>query len=432
VVTPDERALIISSDGHASAQMRDYRPYLPVRYHEEFDAFCEEYDHKGTRNFEPKTLLMRTDPEVVEDWVTNVLEPGRVRGLWDPQERFVEMRRQGIVAEVLFPDFGLPFQMCSPFVAASLGYERSQEQIEVANRAYNRWLADFCGAAPERLAGLALVSFADVDATVEEIRWAKEAGLRGIVLPEFEEEVPLFDMRFEPVWRALEELEMPAASHLGNSSVTQRIIPIAAMARATNPVCALQMAGPEIIYFCQRVLTHLIWGGVLERHPDLQIVLTEQGSGWVISALEGMDYSYEGSYLRRDFREVVPLKPSGYFDRQCHLGSSLLSLAEVEARHRIGVHKMAIGADYPHHEGTWGAGPGTLEYLRATMGRAHVPPDEARLMLGENAARVWGFDTGVLRPLADRIGPKLDDVLTPPTHDWFPRGDVRKPLASAF
>jgi predicted TIM-barrel fold metal-dependent hydrolase len=174
----------------------------------------------------------------------------------------------------------------------------------------------------------------------------------------------------------------------------------------------------------------MIWGGVFERHPNLELVMTEQGSGWIVGALENMDYSYEGSYLRRDVREVVCLKPSEYYRRQCHLGSSLFSKAEAEARHAIGVDKMMIGADYPHHEGTWGAGPGTLEWLRATVGAVGVPAVEARMMLGQNALELWNFDRVAVRARADLIGPKLQEVLTPPTQEWFPLGDVHKPLGA--
>ena len=91
----------------------------------------------------------------------------------------------------------------------------------------------------------------------------------------------------------------------------------------------------------------MIWGGVLERHPRLKLVLTEVGSGWVVGALESMDHTWRRSYLRRDVREVVPDAPSDYFRRQCFLGSSLLSQAETQARHIIGVDKMMVGVDYP-------------------------------------------------------------------------------------
>jgi predicted TIM-barrel fold metal-dependent hydrolase len=181
------------------------------------------------------------------------------------------------------------------------------------------------------------------------------------------------------------------------------------------------------VFFCHEILTHLIWGGVFDRHPRLQLVLTEQGSGWIVGELQNMDWVYERSYQRRDVRNVVRLKPSEYFERQCHLGSSLFSLAEARARHIIGVDKMMIGTDYPHHEGTWEHG--SVHYLQATLGAAEVPPEDARLMLGLNAARVFGFDIEALKPVAARVGPVLSDILTPPRDEKFPRGDVTKPLS---
>ena len=224
---------------------------------------------------------------------------------------------------------------------------------------------------------------------------------------------------------------MPVATHTAIWSVTKHMA-TGTLTAVPHPACALPIMTAQAFFFTQQILTHLIWGGVLERHPNLHVALTEQGSGWVISALRGMDYSWESSYLRRDVREVVRRKPSEYFARQVHLGSSLFSLAEANARHDIGVDKICIGMDYPHHEGTWGSGPGTVYYLRATLGPAGVPPEEARKMLGGNAAELWGFDTEALRPVVDRIGLPLEEILTPPTGNYFPRGDVHKPLATAF
>ena len=88
----DERALIISSDGHAVARMEDYRPYIPASRRDEFDDFCELYAKDGARTTDPKSLLNRLDPELVDEWVETVLKPGRVRGQGDPYERASELR----------------------------------------------------------------------------------------------------------------------------------------------------------------------------------------------------------------------------------------------------------------------------------------------------------------------------------------------------
>jgi predicted TIM-barrel fold metal-dependent hydrolase len=411
--------------------MRDYRPYLNPGMRAEFDEFCDAFDQVGMTTVNPKSLANRIDPDLVQQWVETVLEPGRVDGQHDPHKRLAELDHEGISGEVIFPDFGLPFELHPPLVAAVVGYRRTPEQVEAANRAYNRWLADFCATAPERFAGLALLSFADPAATVAEIRWAREAGLKGIVLPAMSEDAPLYDQRFEPVWSVLEELGMPVCTHTAISSVTDHLSP-GMLKAAPHPACVQPIMAAQAFFFCQQILTHMIWGGVLERHPDLHLVLTEQGSGWVITALRGMDYSWEGSYLRRDARDVVKHKPSFYYRRQVHMGSSLFSRAEAAERAAIGVDKILIGSDYPHHEGTWGNGPGTTEYLRATLGAAAVPAGDARLMLGENAIDVFGFDRAALRGVADGIGADLALILTPPTQEFFPRGDVHKPLATAF
>jgi predicted TIM-barrel fold metal-dependent hydrolase len=428
---PGERAIIISSDGHATAPMKDYAAYIPAAYGEDFAAFCVEFEKVGARTTDPASLRNRMDEYLVEDWIETVIEPGRLEGQGDPHKRIKELNHEGIAGEVLFPDFGLPWELHPPLKAALIGYQRSAEKVEIANKAHNRWLADFCSEYPDRFGGLAVVSFADVEDTVAEIRWAKEHGLIGIALPSLDESTPFFHPRHDPIWAVLEELEMPVNSHTAISSISTHMATGTLMA-VPHPACAVPMMTAQAFFSTQQILTHLIWGGTFERFPGLQLVMTEQGSGWVISALQSMDYTYEKSYLRRDVREVVRRKPSEYFARQCHMGSSLFSRAEAVARHEIGIDKIQIGMDYPHHEGTWGAGPGTLDWLRSTLGAAGATPEEARKMLGENAAKLWGFDLDKLRPVADEIGLKMDALLTPNDYDFFPRGDVHKPLATAF
>jgi predicted TIM-barrel fold metal-dependent hydrolase len=428
-IEPHERALVISSDGHAMAEMDEYRQYLPARLHDDFDAFLTVYREHGARNTDTVHIELLKGPDEAKKWARDVVEPGHLDGISDSTARIRQQDRNGLAAEILFPDFGLPFEIGGPSRANLLGYTRTAEQISAGNQAHNRWLVDFCSVAPHRFAAMACVSFDDVDAAVREIRWAKDAGFKGVLLPTFDEEVPVYDPRFDPIWQTVEELEMPLNSHAGSSATTHNIhVARSSLPYATNTI---PMYTQQLFFFCHQLLHHLIWGGVLERYPTMRVVFTEQGSGWVPGHLESMDYTYEGSYLtHEDLREVVRLKPSEYFERQCSLGSSIFSLAEVQARHRIGVHKMALGMDYPHHEGAWAAGPGTSDYLRATLGVAGVDVDEARLMLGENAAAVWNLDLAQLKPLAQQIGTPLTEILTPPAADYYPRGDVKKPVGT--
>jgi hypothetical protein len=104
----------------------------------------------------------------------------------------------------------------------------------------------------------------------------------------------------------------------------------------------------------------------------------------------------------------MSLTPSEYFARNCWIGASFLRPAECDVRHLIGVDRIMWGADYPHHEGSV---PHTLEALQVTF--ANVPDEECRLMFGLTAADVYHFDLGLLAPLADRLGPRVEDVHRP-------------------
>lgn len=416
--------VVISSDGHATARMEEYRGYLDPELRDEFDAFVVEYHEKGSRNFDPPALRQRLDPELVAAWQEDMVDHGRLEGSSDPHARLRELDREGIAAEVLFPDFGLPFELYSPGLAAAKGHPLpDRAHVRAAKRAHNRWVADFCSAAPDRLAAMAVVDWTDVEDAVQEIRWAKEAGLKGVVLPFFDPALPLYHPRHDPIWSVLEELEMVVNSHQALSGTSN--VP-AQTAGVRHPAAAIRLSAGWLLFIVHDLLPQMIWGGVLETFPRLKFVVTESGSSWVVALLEDMDYAYQGSYLRRDIREALPLRPSEYFERQCYLGSSIFSRAEIEGRHRIGVDKMMLGHDYPHHEGT--VHSGTSRYLQATLGAAGVAEDEARLMLGGTAATVFGFDPPALAPVASRLAVRADDVLQPPEADLFPRGDVNKPF----
>jgi len=270
---------------------------------------------------------------------------------------------------------------------------------------------------------MAVVDWTDVDDAVTEIRWAHRAGLRGVVLPFFDPALPLYHPRFDPIWSALTELGMVVNSHQALSGTST--VP-AQTTGVRHPAAAIRLSAGWLLSIVHDLLPQMIWGGVLERFRDLRFVITESGSSWVVGCLTDMDYAYVGSYLRRDIREALPVPPSEYFRRQCFLGSSIFSRAEIEGRHRIGVDKMMLGHDYPHHEGT--VQHGVAAYLQATLGAVGVPEAEARMMLGGTAADVFGFDPAALAPVADRLAVRPSDVLRPPEEDLFPRGDVNKPF----
>ena len=144
----------------------------------------------------------------------------------------------------------------------------------------------------------------------------------------------------------------------------------------------------------------LIWSGVFERHPRLKFVMTEQGSSWVVGALAQLDSQYELPMFRH-LRRKLPRKPSEYYHQNAYIGAAFMDDTSATQRYEIGVDKLMWGSDYPHIEGTW---PHTAEKLSRAF--ADVPRAEVAKMLGETAAKVYGFDVPKLSSLVAQIGPE--------------------------
>jgi predicted TIM-barrel fold metal-dependent hydrolase len=418
------RVCVISSDGHVAAKMRDYRPFLEQAYLEDFDAFLADYDRSGVRTFDPANIADRLDPDVAATWKERVADVGRLDAMWSPERRLREMDREGITAEVLFQEFATPVVMSSPTRAASRNLaQASIEQLSAGYRAYNRWFADFRQAAPQRWLGMAAMSFHDVDAAVKELHEVKALGFGGCAIPTLPEGERLYQARYDPIWATMADLELVANVHV---AIANRVPQYAG---APTLTATRSLVSVDIFTEVRNLFPTLVLGGVLERHPNLKVVFTETHSDWVVGSLLRMDHAYERSDLRRDIRDVIPLRPSEYWKRQCYLGSSIFSRAEIGARERIGVDKMMIGIDFPHSEGAWRFG--TLNYLKATFGTEQVPESELHKMLGVNAAAVYGFDLTALRAISDQVGLVVEEVLTAPAVQPSFRGDLDRPLIPA-
>lgn len=383
---PDDRYTVISVDGHAGADRRAYRPYLASRWHDEFDAWDEAF----------------VNP------FSDLLAPTAYRN-WDSDRRLVETESNGLVAEVLFPNTVPPFFAQGNLTALEPSvddYVRRWAGLQ----AHNRWLADFCAAAPGRRAGCAQVFLNDLDDTLGEIRWAREHVnvFGGILLPNVAPNSPLpplWDPHYEALWDLCEELDVLCNVHAGSG------LPDFGEHEAARAIMLI-----ELSWYAHRAVWHLIFGGVLERHPNLRIVLTEQGTGWIPRGVETLDWFHRRMTHGRAAEAVffgavtkeMSLTPSEYFQRNFWVGASFLRPSESALRYDVGIDRIMWGADYPHSEGSY---PYTTEALRAAF--ASCPPEETRMMVETNAAAVYGFDLSSLRAIGDRVGPTVSELQKP-------------------
>jgi predicted TIM-barrel fold metal-dependent hydrolase len=385
-----ERYLVISSDCHAGLPPERYREFLDPRYREAFDAALP-IQLEETRKAAKRFLI----DEINAEWRRG--QEKALSGAWDHEQRVRVMDDDGIAGEVIFPD-GITEMNTPPFGAGlSLPTEGIVPELQWAGaRAHNRWLAELCQMAPERRAGVALVPVCwDPDEAVKEVAWAKAQGLRGILIPSRWGKCDAYHHpKYEPVWSACEELGMVVHLHSG----------AAPMEDYGEHQGMMGIYVTEVIWWSVRPLWFLIWGGVFERHPRLKLAITESTAIWVPETLALMDQRYSETHFSAklgDYRRHLTQKPSEYFHRNVFVGASCMARREVGLRHEIGLQNILWGSDYPHPEGTW---PATRRHLVETF--RGVPEDELGLMLGGNAARVYGFDPEKLAPLVARIGPE--------------------------
>ncbi|MCH8999050.1 MAG: amidohydrolase [Proteobacteria bacterium] len=289
-----------------------------------------------------------------------------IRRLTDPALRIEDQDRDGIQAEVLFGILGAGQRLNDPAAATEM------------MRIYNDWLADFCDTRPERFAGLASIPNHDMAAASAEIeRVVKRGALRGLEIANSLDMKPLFDPDWDPLWQAVGESGLPLHFHTIGSKRPdfESMAPLQGRQAHAVYITGFQLG-------MARILMEIVYSGVLETYPALQIVIAESGIGWIPYLLERMDMEWEEQY--KDL--TLTMKPSHYWHRQCRatyqsdqIGLRLLDI--------LGEDNIMWGSDFPHPDGLW---PDSQAFIEKELG--HLPEATRHKIVCANAARLYGFD----------------------------------------
>ena len=399
--TDDEApVIVVSSDCHIGPRLvDDLRPYCPAAHLGEFDAFVAHTDALRA------DIYARMPGRAAPAFARNQ----RIAGHFDSHARLHDLDRDGVAAEVIFHgsqnEEPIPFGTFVVFIDPS---ESDRSLIGLGRHIYNEWLADFCAQAPARRVGLAQLPMWDIEAAVHEVEWAHDRGLRGINFPAPRPGVPMYnDRAWEPFWSACAERRLPLTCHSGAGD------PSAWTGPEATALLSIESGG----WFSRRALHQMIFGGVFERHPDLQLVLTEQPGDWWPYTVRELDSAWLAH--SHAFRDQVPRRPSEYCARNVSIGSSFLAHFEAEAAVRDGyVDKIMWGSDYPHMEGTYQRPDHDDDPSMSVLAMRHtfagLDAESVRAMAGENAIRVYGLDHAELTKVAARIGaPSVIELTTP-------------------
>ena len=436
--------MVVSADAHAAPDDLDqFLSYVDPGYREQVAAFGdlssvaipmfggidpgESDDPDPVRAVAARRLSgMGVDTDAASEWLAQY-GADWVFASDAGGRRLAVLEEQGIHAEVVFPGPILTGGL-SPAMYLGSQTSRGLEVVWPALHAYNRWLAEFCAAAPGRRAGTIPIDLHDMDRAVEEMAWARGEGLfGGLMLPamSIKSGLPGYaDEYYEPLWSACEEYDLPVNLHTGASgSATDS-------KQLYDDKHGGYLGLYEVFVFTRRPLWFLILGGVFDRHPNLKVVVTENGVQWLPSLVRDME-SFFDTHGGAPVRSFLSMRPAEYIDRHVFLGGSLMKRSEAEQREEIGIDRLMWGADYPHLEG---AAPVHRLILRQVFGG--MPEADVRRMLGLNAVKVYGFDRDLLQQVADRVGPTVADLSTavslediPKTFSWSLARPV--PLASS-
>jgi predicted TIM-barrel fold metal-dependent hydrolase len=247
-------------------------------------------------------------------------------------------------------------------------------------RAYNGWIGDFCAGGGGRLFGVGQLDLRDVDGAIREARrGVKELGFRGFfVLPE----PPLAGVTldrpyYDPLWSALEDLDVPIGMHdVAGTGLGQ----IGADRYG-------DWAAPRVAFAfpleAQAALFPFLLGGICERHPKLRLVILESGSGWLPYWLWYLDELYE-RYKDVDL-PPLSMKPSDYFRRQCFISAEMEEPTLKYVVDYLGTDNLVTATDFPHPEGTFPDG------VRAFIDRGDLGADAKRKILWDNPRRLYGI-----------------------------------------
>ena len=285
------------------------------------------------------------------------------RGGYDPAARVKEQDRDGVDAEVMYPTPLLAIAMCA----------HQEEAFHLALvRAYNDWLSEYVSYAPDRFGGMALLpNRGGQRETVAEIdRVLDRPGMRGVVMGAYPNGTLTIDPEDDLVWAALAERNLPITIHV-------------ALAQSVPPVTKSKLPGYGRFFDAPNRMIEMIFSGMFDRYPTLNVFFAEVDCGWVPYVREQIDNNY--NRLEPVSRFGLKEPPGRYIERHFHFGY-MTDTFGLKSRGHIGAERILWSSDYPHISADW---PYSWRTIQASM--SGIPPEERALITHGNAQRLFGF-----------------------------------------
>jgi aminocarboxymuconate-semialdehyde decarboxylase len=248
-------------------------------------------------------------------------------------------------------------------------YWTEPETGRATARIINDNIASIVEAHPDRFVGLGHLPMQYPEFAMAELeRCASALGMRGVELCTNVNGKDLADREFAPIWARLEALGMVVFLHPGGFTHGERL-----REHYLNNVIGNPLESTIAV-------SHLIFGGVLDRHPKLKVVVAH-GGGFVGSYPFRMDHAWRS---RPDCRVNIKRKPSDYLRRMYF---DTLMFDPRALGHLVdlwGAEHVLLGTDYPYDMGYY-------DPLGAIAAVKKLKRSEREAIAGGNAARLLGI-----------------------------------------
>ena len=358
--------MIVDADTHVletektfsylSREEQQYRPSV-VKIHGEASGNIPLAEHGGGQWLIDGQLYGKHDLKLIEDHSRGEIRPGTL-DLSDTGARLEAMDRQGVDVAVVYPSLFLVTAIADPDAELALA------------RSYNRWLAEGCAAARQRLKFAMLVCPRRVDASLEEMTWAKENGACGVLLRGLEGDQTPDQPELNRLFATACDLDMPICIHIGHGSLAFRTIKVGAVRHRNRFVNRV----PTLIAF-----SALLCGSLHEQFPDLRFAIVEAGSSWLpFLSVMNLDARYSADKARVVREALVEHK----IYVTCEEHEDLPAILPF-----AGNDNLVIGSDFGH--------PGdvaeTIHVQNTFRARDDIPDDVKQNIMSTNGRTLYGL-----------------------------------------
>lgn len=318
-------------------------------------TFCPPVEALVAGRFDPKVIPYKRDMSPESKAVD--AEQGKL--LAEPfnkvERRLADMARMRVDRQVIAPAPGQQH------------YWADGDLNDELSRMQNDHVAALVAQAPDQFVGLGTLPMVDpARAENEAIRAAGEKGLRGFQIDTRVNERELSDPAFDRLWARLTALQTPLIIHPLGFSHGERLGPFFMVNTVGQPL-------EETIAF-----HHFVFGGVLDRHPDLKVLICH-GGGYVPSYVGRLDHAWKH---RPELRRLTADPPSAYLRRfwfdTCVFRTDLIENLVALA----GADKVLLGSDYPFDMGD-------LDPVGLVESCSGLDAAARRLILADNARTLF-------------------------------------------